>query len=58
MQTVAQLGFPIAVSAFLLMRLDDRLLAFERIALAIATRLEDQTARCNQCRDLRAKKPT
>ena len=50
---ISQVGFPIAVAAWLLVRLDDRLGAFEKTAVAIAQRLEDQTNRCNECREWR-----
>ena len=50
-QLISQVGFPIAVAAWLLVRLDDRLGAFEKTAVAIAQRLEDQTNRCNECRE-------
>ena len=52
-QLISQVGFPIAVSVWLLYRLDDRLAAFEKTAVAICQRLEDQTKRCNECRDWR-----
>lgn len=52
-QLVSQVGFPIAVAAWLLVRLDDRLGAFEKAAVAIAQRLEDQAARCGECREWR-----
>ena len=54
-QLISQVGFPIAVSAWLLVRLDDRLGAFEKTAVAICQRLEDQTNRCNECREWRAR---
>lgn len=50
---ISQVGFPIAVSAWLLYRLDDRLGAFEKTAVAIAQRLEDQAVRCAECREWR-----
>ena len=52
-QLVSQVGFPIAVSAWLLVKLDDRLGAFEKTAVAICQRLEDQQNRCNECREWR-----
>jgi hypothetical protein len=52
-QFISQVGFPIAVSVWLLCRLDDRLGAFEKTAVAICQRLEDQTNRCNECRTWR-----
>ena len=52
-QLIGQMGFPIAVSCWLLMRLDSKLGAFERAAVAIAQRLEDQAIRCNECRENR-----
>ena len=54
-QLISQVGFPIAVAAWLLVKLDDRLGAFEKTAVAIAQRLEDQTNRCNECREWRAR---
>ena len=48
-QIVSQVGFPIAVAGWLLIRLDDRLGAFEKTAVAICQRLEDQTNRCSEC---------
>ena len=54
-QFISQVGFPIAVSVWLLCRLDDRLGAFEKTAVAICQRLEDQTLRCNECREWRAR---
>ena len=47
---ISQVGFPIAVSVWLLARLDNRLGAFEKTAVAICQRLEDQANRCNECR--------
>ena len=52
-QLVSQVGFPIVVAFWLLYRLDDRLGAFEKTAVAICQRLEDQVNRCNECRDWR-----
>ena len=52
-QLVSQVGFPIAVSCWFLWKLDDRLGAFEKTAVAICQRLEDQAVRCNECRDWR-----
>ena len=52
-QLVSQVGFPIAVSCWFLWKLDDRLGAFEKTAVAICQRLEDQANRCNECRDWR-----
>ena len=54
-QLVSQVGFPIAVSSWLLIKLDDRLSAFEKTAVAICQRLEDQTNRCMECREWRAR---
>ena len=54
-QLVSQVGFPIAVSCWFLWKLDDRLGAFEKTAVAICQRLEDQTVRCNECREWRAR---
>jgi len=54
-QLISQVGFPIAVSAWLLIRLDDRLGAFERTAVAICQRLEDQMNRCNERKEWRAR---
>ena len=51
---ISQVGFPIAVSVWLLARLDNRLGAFEKTAVAICQRLEDQTLRCNECREWRS----
>ena len=39
---ISQVGFPIAVSVWLLARLDNRLGAFEKTAVAICQRLEDR----------------
>ena len=50
---ISQVGFPIAVSVWLLARLDNRLGAFEKTAVAICQRLEDQANRCNECREWR-----
>ena len=52
-QLIGQVGFPIAVTCWLLMRLDSKLGAFEKAAVAIAQRLEDQAIRCNECRENR-----
>lgn len=54
-QLISQVGFPIAVAAWLLVKLDDRLAAFEKTAVAICQRLEDQANRCNECREWRAR---
>ena len=54
-QLISQVGFPIVVAFWLLYRLDDRLGAFEKTAVAICQRLEDQAARCNECRDWRSR---
>ena len=54
-QFISQVGFPIAVSVWLLCRLDDRLGAFEKTAVAICQRLEDQTNRCSECREWRTR---
>ena len=54
-QLVSQVGFPIAVSCWFLWKLDDRLGAFEKTAVAICQRLEDQANRCNECRDWRSR---
>ena len=54
-QFISQVGFPIAVSVWLLCRLDDRLGAFEKTAVAICQRLEDQTNRCNECKEWRVR---
>jgi len=54
-QLVSQVGFPIAVAAWLLVKLDDRLGAFEKTAVAICQRLEDQMNRCNECKEWRAR---
>ena len=52
-QLISQVGFPIAVAAWLLIRLDDRLGAFEKTAVSIAQRLEDQMNRCAECKEWR-----
>ena len=54
-QLVSQVGFPIAVSCWFLWKLDDRLGAFEKTAVAICQRLENQANRCNECRDWRSR---
>ena len=54
-QLVSQVGFPIAVSCWFLWKLDDRLGAFEKTAVAICQRLEDQANRCNECKDWRSR---
>ena len=52
-QLIGQVGFPIAVTCWMLLKLDAKLGAFERAAVAIAQRLEDQALRCNECREHR-----
>ena len=54
-QLISQVGFPIAVSCWFLWKLDDRLGAFEKTAVAICQRLEDQANRCNECKDWRSR---
>ena len=54
-QLISQVGFPIVVAFWLLYRLDDRLGAFEKTAVAICQRLEDQANRCNECKDWRSR---
>jgi len=52
-QMVGQVGFPIAVALWLLIRLDKKLESFEQAATALASRLEDHSNRCLECRDYR-----
>ena len=52
-QMVGQVGFPIAVALWLLIRLDKKLESFERAAAALAARLEEHSNRCLECRDYR-----
>jgi hypothetical protein len=52
-QMVGQVGFPIAVAMWLLVRLDQKLASFERAAAALAARLEEHTNRCLECREYR-----
>lgn len=54
-QLISQVGFPIVVAFWFLYRIDDRLGSFEKTAVAICQRLEDQAKRCNECRDWRAR---
>ena len=50
-QMVGQVGFPIAVALWLLIRLDKKLESFERAAAALAARLEAHSNRCLECRE-------
>ena len=50
-QMVGQVGFPIAVALWLLIRLDKKLESFERAAAALAARLEAHSSRCLECRE-------
>ena len=50
---VGQVGFPVAVSLWLLIRLDKKLESFERAAAALAARLEEHSNRCLEGRDYR-----
>ena len=50
---VGQVGFPIAVAMWLLIRLDKKLESFERAAAALAARLEEHSNRCLECREYR-----
>ena len=52
-QMVGQVGFPIAVALWLLIRLDKKLESFERAAAALAARLEAHSNRCLECREYR-----
>ena len=52
-QMVGQVGFPIAVAMWLLIRLDKKLESFERAAAALAARLEEHSNRCIECREYR-----
>ena len=52
-QMVGQVGFPIAVAMWLLIRLDKKLESFERAAAALAARLEAHSNRCLECREYR-----
>ena len=52
-QMVGQVGFPIAVAMWLLIRLDKKLESFERAAAALAARLEEHSNRCLECREYR-----
>ena len=56
-QLISQVGFPIVVAFWFLYRLDDRLGSFEKTAVAICQRLEDQAKRCNECGLAGAKRP-
>ena len=52
-QLVSQVGFPIAVCLLVrLLEADDRLGAFEKTAVAICQRLEDQANRCKRMQGL------
>lgn len=48
-QAVAQVGFPIAVSAYLLVRLEQRLAAAEQAAIALAADIRAMMAQCQKC---------
>ncbi|HWR42064.1 YvrJ family protein [Sporomusa sp.] len=50
-QIVGQVGFPIAVAAYLLVKFEAKLEAFERAATTLSTRLEVHTDRCIKCRE-------
>ena len=50
-QMVGQVGFPIAVALWLLIRLDKKLESFERAAAALAARQEAHSNRCLECRE-------
>ena len=52
-QMVGQVGFPIAVAMWLLIRLDKKLESFERAAAALAACLEEHSNRCLECREYR-----
>ena len=49
-QFIAQVGFPMAVAAYLLFKLGAKLDAAERAALLLAERLDEQLKRCERCR--------
>lgn len=48
-QAVAQVGFPIAVAAYLLVRLEQRLEAAEQAAIALSTDIRAMMATCKNC---------
>ena len=50
-QIVGQVGFPIAVAAYLLIKFESKLEAFERAATTLAAKLEVHTDRCIKCRE-------
>lgn len=48
-QAVAQVGFPIAVAAYLLVRLEQRLAAAEQAAVTLAADIRAMMAQCQRC---------
>ena len=50
-QLIGQVGFPIVVTTWLLLKLEDKLEAAEKAAITLAAKLETHTERCNQCRE-------
>ena len=52
-QVIAQVGFPIAVAAYLLTKLETKLESCETAARDLAVKLELHTERCNKCREAR-----
>lgn len=52
-QLIGQVGFPIAVAAYLLMKLEGKLSAAEAAARELSARLDSHTARCEKCQKWR-----
>ena len=52
-QLIGQVGFPIAVAAWLLVKLEGKLSAAETAARELSARLDAHTERCEKCRKWR-----
>lgn len=53
MQLISQMGFPIAVAAWLLVKLEAKLDSAESAARDLAIKLDAHTERCIKCREAR-----
>jgi hypothetical protein len=54
MELIGQAGFPIAVAAWLLVKLEGKLDAAETAARELASKLDAHAERCIKCRESRA----
>ena len=50
-QLISQMGFPIAVAAWLLVKIEGKLTAAETAARELATKLDVHVNRCIKCRE-------